>query len=158
MISTGMVFGVTCGEWNWMWVRLKLWWSPGHAHNSSPVNPINSGWNCTERDCWPCYIGCYVWCLDDFVKYLRSVSRAAAHMLGILRKSWQVFHDWLLLLRSCWSFVLPVLEYCSAVWCSAANSYLKQLDRVVRSAFFSWWCFGVQLCPSTICSSVVHAI
>ena len=35
-----------------------------------------------------------------------------------------------------WSFVLPVLEYCSAVWCSAADSHLKLLDRVVRSAGF----------------------
>ena len=51
-----------------------------------------------------------------------------------MRKSWQVFHDRSLLLRSFWSFVLPVLEYCSAVWCSAADSHLKLLDRVVRSA------------------------
>ena len=39
-------------------------------------------------------------------------------------------------MRSFWSFVLPVLEYCSAVWCSAADSHLKLLDRVVRSAGF----------------------
>ena len=53
-----------------------------------------------------------------------------------MRKSWQVFHDRSLLLRSFWSFVLPVLEYCSAVWCSAADSHLNLLDRVVRSAVF----------------------
>ena len=53
-----------------------------------------------------------------------------------MRKSWQVFHDRPLLLRSFWSFVLPVLEYCSAVWCLAADSHLKLLDRVVRSAGF----------------------
>ena len=53
-----------------------------------------------------------------------------------MRKSWQVFHDRSLLVRSFWSFVLPVLEYCSAVWCSAADSHLKLLDRVVRSAGF----------------------
>ena len=46
-----------------------------------------------------------------------------------MRKSWQVFHDRSLLVRSFWSLVLPVLEYCSA-----ANSHLKLLDRVVRSA------------------------
>ena len=48
----------------------------------------------------------------------------------------QVFHAQSLFLRSFWSFVLPVLEYCSAVWCSAADSQLKLLDRVVRSANF----------------------
>ena len=31
---------------------------------------------------------------------------------------------------------MPVLEYCSAVWCSAADSHFKLLDRVVRSAGF----------------------
>ena len=71
-----------------------------------------------------------------FEKHLRSVSRAAAQSLGIMRKSWQVFHDRSLLQRSFWSFVLQVLEYCSAVWCSAADSHLKLLDRVVRSAGF----------------------
>ena len=72
-----------------------------------------------------------------FEKHLRSVSSAAAQRLGIMIKSWQVFHDRSLILRSFWSFVLPVLECCSAVWCSsAADSHLKLLDRVVRSAVF----------------------
>ena len=42
----------------------------------------------------------------------------------------------LLIWRCFWGFVLPVLEYCSAVWCSAANTHLKQLDRVVSGARF----------------------
>ena len=71
-----------------------------------------------------------------FEKHLRFVSSAAVQRLGIMRKSWQVFHDRSLLVISFWSFVLPVLEYCSAVWCSAADSHLKLLDRVVRSARF----------------------
>ena len=33
-------------------------------------------------------------------------------------------------------FFLPVLEYCSAVWCSAADTHLKLLDRVVSGARF----------------------
>ena len=33
-------------------------------------------------------------------------------------------------------FVLPVLEYCSAVWCSAADTHLKLLDRVVSGTCF----------------------
>ena len=35
-----------------------------------------------------------------FEKHLRSVSSAAAQRLGIMRKSWQIFHDRSLLLRS----------------------------------------------------------
>ena len=94
-----------------------------------------------------------------FEKHLCSVSSATAWRLVTTRKSWQVFHDRSLLLRSFWNFVLPVLEYCSAVWCSAANSHLQLLDRVVRSAGFqAERCFRVQACPSSICIRVVHAI
>ena len=56
--------------------------------------------------------------------------------LGILRKSWRVFHDKLVIGRCFWGFVLPVLEYCSAVWRSAADTHLKLLDRVVSGACF----------------------
>ena len=45
-----------------------------------------------------------------FEKHLRSVSRAASQRLGILRKSWQVFHDRSLLGRCFRGFVLPVFE------------------------------------------------
>ena len=69
-----------------------------------------------------------------FEKHLRTVYSASAQRLIVMRKSWEVFHDRSLLLRSFWGFVLPVLGYCSAVWCSAADSHLKLLDRVVRSA------------------------
>ena len=33
-------------------------------------------------------------------------------------------------------FVKPVLEYCSAVWCSAADTHLKLLDRAVSGSRF----------------------
>ena len=60
-----------------------------------------------------------------FEKHHRSVSRVASQKLGISRKSWRVFHDRLLLRRCFRGFVLPVLECCSAVWCSAADTHLK---------------------------------
>ena len=58
-----------------------------------------------------------------FEKHLRSVSRAASQRLGIL-KCWREFHDKVLIGRCFGSFVLPVLEYCSAVWCSVADTHL----------------------------------
>ena len=69
-------------------------------------------------------------------KHHRSVSRAASQRLGILRKSWLVFHDRSLLERCFRGFVLPVLKYCSAVWCSAADTHLKLLDRAVSDVRF----------------------
>ena len=50
--------------------------------------------------------------------------------------SWWVFHDKLLIGRCFWGFVLPALECCSAVWCSAADTHLKLLDCVVSGACF----------------------
>ena len=47
-----------------------------------------------------------------------------------------MFHDRSLLGRCFLGFVLPVLKYCSAVWCSAADAHLKLLDRVVSGARF----------------------
>ena len=42
-----------------------------------------------------------------------------------------------MLIRRCFrGFVLPVLEYCSAVWCSAADTHLKLQDPVVSGACF----------------------
>ena len=74
-----------------------------------------------------------------FEKHLRSVSRAASQRLGILRKSWRVLHDRSLLGRCFRGFVRPVLEYCSAVWCWAADTHLKLLDGAVSGARFLTW-------------------
>ena len=71
-----------------------------------------------------------------FEKHLHSVSKAASQRLGMLKKSWRVVHDRSLLGRSFRGFVLPALEYCSAVWCPAANTRLKLLDRAVSGARF----------------------
>ena len=47
-----------------------------------------------------------------------------------------MLHDRSLPGRCFRGFVLPVLEYCSAVWCSAADTHLKLLDRAVSGARF----------------------
>ena len=47
-----------------------------------------------------------------------------------------MFHDRSLLGRCFLGFVLPLFEYCFAVWCSAADTRLKLLDRVVSGALF----------------------
>ena len=72
-----------------------------------------------------------------FEKHLRSVSRAASQILAILIKSWRVFHDRSLLGRCFRGFVLPVLEYCSAVWCSATDTHIKLLDQFLTGGLFN---------------------
>ena len=84
-----------------------------------------------------------------FEKLLCSVSRAASQRHGILRKSWLVFPDRGLLVRCFRSFLLPGLEYCSAVWCSAADTHHRLLDSVVSDASFLTG--SVFYCSSSIC-------
>ena len=62
------------------------------------------------------------------------------------------FHDRSLFGRCFWGFVLPVLEYCFAVWCSAANTHLKLLDRAVSGAWFLTG--GVFECDISHCRSM----
>ena len=42
-----------------------------------------------------------------------------------------VFRDVAIVAKCFWVFILPVLDYCSPVWMSAATSHLLLLDRVV---------------------------
>ena len=81
-----------------------------------------------------------------FEKHIHSVSRGASQRIGILRKSWYVFHDRLLLGRCFRGFVLPDLDYCSAVSCSTADSHHKLLNPVVSAAsFLTGVCLSVTL-------------
>ena len=83
-----------------------------------------------------------------FVKYLRSVARAANQRLGIMRKPGKYF---MIDRSSC--DIFGVL-FCRS--CTADNPHIKLLDRVVESvSFFGWRCVIVQPCSSMICNSVV---
>ena len=82
-----------------------------------------------------------------FQKHLSSVPSNASQRLGIVRKSWQVFHDQSLLLRFLWNFVLPSCSInCSAVCYSAADLHIKLLYKYVRIVFFSSLTILVTLC------------
>ena len=69
-------------------------------------------------------------------KRLRPIVDAASQKLGILRKSWLVFYDSLLIDRVFGDFIVLVLEYCPAVWCSYADTHFNLLDRVVIAVRF----------------------
>ena len=73
----------------------------------------------------------------SFEKHFSLVSRAASERLGSLRKSWRVFHDGSLLERGFQGVILPVLESCSSVWCTAADTNLKlPIHRAVSGVQF----------------------
>ena len=66
-----------------------------------------------------------------FEKQVRAIAVTASMRVGILRKTMSVFRDVAIVAKCFWSFILPVLEYCSPVWMSAATSHLSLLDPVV---------------------------
>ena len=67
----------------------------------------------------------------SFEKQVRAIAASASMRVGILRKTMSVFRDVTVVAKCFWAFILPVLEYCSPVWMSAATSHLSLLDRVV---------------------------
>ena len=110
-------------------------------HNAYPGNPINYWWNSAEGVWWPIVIlGVAFDSKMTFEKDLSSVSRPASQRLCILRKSWRVFHDISLLWRCFRGFDLPILEYCTALLCLAADAHLKLLDRVISGVHFLTVC------------------
>ena len=66
-----------------------------------------------------------------FEGHSRLMAASAFSKLAIMRKALCLFSDLVLVLRCFWSFLLPVLEYCSPVWISTTASHLGLLDRVV---------------------------
>ena len=61
-----------------------------------------------------------------------NVSRVSQRIF-ILRLVRRIFVDTSVLLRCYFAFVLPILEYCSLVWGSAAECHIQFLERQVYS-------------------------
>ena len=72
-----------------------------------------------------------------FERHIHSISSSVAQRTDLLRKSFESFGDHDVLLRCFNFFIFPCLEYCSPVWSSAANSYLKLLDKNLWDCKFS---------------------
>ena len=75
-----------------------------------------------------------------FEKHHRSFTRADTQRRGLRKSGGNSMID-CFLWDAFLGFVLPVLEYCSAAWCWAADTQHKLLDRVVSGARF-----GVLFC------------
>ena len=72
--------------------------------------------------------------LLTFETHIRFVVASSSSRLGILRKTLNVFDDLALAVRCFWSYLLPALEYFSAVWLSVEDCHLRLLDKVVSRA------------------------
>ena len=72
-----------------MLVRLRLWSRTVHPQLTS----LTLDGTVLEESADLVILGVTFDAMITFERHLRSVSRAAAQRLGIMRKSWQVFHD-----------------------------------------------------------------
>ena len=62
-----------------------------------------------------------------FEDHVRGIVPSVSQRIGILRLVKHVFEVTSVLLRCNYAFVLPILEYCSPVWRSAAECHLELL-------------------------------
>ena len=67
-----------------------------------------------------------------FEKHIRSLCSSLSRKIGVLRKSFSVFHCQNILRNCFYSFLLPCFEYCAPVWCSAASCHLAVIDRTLN--------------------------
>ena len=66
-----------------------------------------------------------------FERHVRFVVSSASQRIDLLRRALSTF-DSAEVMQHCFrSFMLPILGYASVVWCSAADSHLAMLDRIV---------------------------
>ena len=92
------------------------------THNVSPVTPVHYRRNCVEVSG---DLDISVVTFDSEMTFEKINSIAASQRFGILRKACRVFNDKSFLERCFLGFVLPVLECCSAMWCSAADTHFE---------------------------------
>ena len=103
------------------------------TNNASPVTPINY----FPEQYWMSLMTLLYWeCMTfdskmTFEKHPRSFSRAASKRLGILKKSWKCS----MMGDGFGVFTCPFWST-SAVWCSAADTQFKLLDRTVSGDWF----------------------
>ena len=134
MTLAGLVSGVTFGGVNASKAKTLIVSRSGTMHPQSPTLTIGGTVLKESEDL--VIVGVTFDSKMTFETHLSSVSRTASQRFGILRKSWRVFHDRSLPGRCFRGFVLLVFEYCSAVWCWAADTHLRLLDRAVSGARF----------------------
>ena len=83
-----------------------------------------------------------------FIDPVCGIVFRVSQRIGILRLVKHVFVDTSVLLCCYYSFVLPIIEYCSAVWGPAAECHFQLLERQVYSV--AW------LCPDQSFVSLCH--
>ena len=67
-----------------------------------------------------------------FEDHVRGIVSRVSKIICIFRSVKRVFVDTSVLLRCYYAFVLPILEYCSPMWWSAAECQQRQVHSVSR--------------------------
>ena len=101
-----------------------------------PFTPITLEGVIVKVDCSLTILGVTFDQKLSFESHLRTLTTRLSQQLGVLRKCWKSFGDPMLIHKCFWSFILPVVEYCSPVWASAAAGHLRLLDTIVKSVVF----------------------
>ena len=146
--------GVTCMEWNWMRVtmigsrsrihpQLTLLTLGGTVRKES-ADLVMLGWRLMLR--WPLRSTFTLFPVLQLRGLASEESPGKYFMTG--RSFWNLFgalscRSWSIALQCGVRLPIRILNY----WTESSGVLV-----------FSWWCFGVQPYPSSICDSVLHAI
>ena len=71
-----------------------------------------------------------------FETHVRSVASRVGQKIGLLRKCRRIYVDDDIIRNCFYSFILPLFDYCSLVWGSAADTHLRLLDRAFNQIKF----------------------
>ena len=102
---------------------------------------LTIGWTVREKSDNLWYIGSYIkfWFKDDICEAYSIGFESSFSKTIILRKSWLVFHYSSLHGRFFRGHVMPVLECCCALWCTASDTHFKLLECGVWGTCFLTW-------------------
>ncbi len=67
-----------------------------------------------------------------FETHINNITSQLSSLIGLLRKSIKIFNNQSIAIKCFYSYLLPIFEYCSPVWSSAASCHLNALNRVLR--------------------------
>ena len=71
-----------------------------------------------------------------FESHVRSITSSITQKIGLLRKCRRIYANDDVVRNCFYSFILPLFEYCSPVWISAADTHMKLLDRAFAQIKF----------------------
>ena len=91
-----------------------------------------------------------------FESHIRFVASNVTQKIGLLRKCKSIYANDDIVRNCFYSFILPLFEYCSPVWVSAAETHLRLLDKAFGQIKFLLPTLNISLSHRRIVGSLSY--